>query len=62
MELTHQFISFLSIKRLKYEMVIFLGARWQMRHRKIIVIEPIENNGTLNFYLSRNDEINFLQR
>lgn len=28
---------------------------------KIIVIEPTENNGTLNFYLSRNDEVNFLQ-
>jgi len=28
---------------------------------KSIVIEPMENNGTLNFYLSRNDEVNFLQ-
>lgn len=28
---------------------------------KKIVIEPTENNGTLNFYLSRNDEVNFLQ-
>mgnify|MGYP001553720103 CR=1 FL=1 len=28
---------------------------------KKIVIEPTGNDGTLNFYLSRNDEVNFLQ-
>ena len=28
---------------------------------KKIVIEPTENDGTLNFYLARNDEVNFLQ-
>lgn len=28
---------------------------------KKIVIEPTENDGTLNFYLARNDEISFLQ-
>ncbi len=28
---------------------------------KKIVIEPTENDGTLNFYLARNDEVSFLQ-